>query len=251
MSTYTLMPVPVMQFLDLNGDPLAGGLLYTYQPGTVVPKASYTDSTGSVPNTNPVILDAAGRAPVWLDGSYRMRLTDADGNAQWDADNVVAGDQVQFATLQNNIDNLATSITAKAPLSSPALIGVPTAPTPNSVTSTTQIATTAFVHNVIDEGITSITYVGMVAFFAMPAAPSGWLPCDGGAYSRTSYANLFALIGTTFGNGDGTSTFNVPDIQNRYVTGWDAVKTFGTTEQLSTTGSDGPTNIILYACIKA
>lgn len=247
----TLMPVPQQQFFGPNGTPLSGGLLYTYQPGTLTPKNTYIDSVGSALNTNPIILDSAGRCQVWLDGAYNIRLYSADNILQWSVDNVVSGDQVQFATLQNNIDNLATTIDAKAPVSSPTFVGVPAAPTANSITSSTQIATTAFVHNVIDEGITSITYVGMVAFFAMPSAPAGWLPCDGGAYNRTTYANLFSLIGTTFGNGDGVNTFNVPDLRNKYVTGWDTVKTFGSDETLSLTGATGPENIILNPCIKA
>src|SRR6185503_20590605 len=49
------------------------------------------------------------------------------------------------------------------------------------------------------------------------AAPSGWLNCDGSAVSRTTYANLFAAIGTTFGAGDGSTTFNVPDLRGRVI----------------------------------
>lgn len=247
----TLMPLPTHQFFDSAGEPLAGGMLYTYQPSTLTPKNTYVDSTGSAFNTNPIILDSAGRCKVWLDGAYNIRLYSAGGILQWSVDNVVSGDQVQFATLQNNIDTISSQLDAKAPLSSPNLFGVPTAPTANAVTSSTQIATTAFVHNVIDQGLTGITYVGMVAWFAMPSAPTGWLTCDGGAYNRTTYANLFALIGTTFGNGDGVNTFNVPDLRNKYITGWDAVKTFGSDETLSLTGATGPENIILNPCIKA
>ena len=56
------------QFFDNNGDPLSGGLLYTYDAGTTTPRATYTSSSGSVANTNPIVLDAAGRTPqeVWL-----------------------------------------------------------------------------------------------------------------------------------------------------------------------------------------
>ena len=48
-----------------------------------------------------------------------------------------------------------------------------------------------------------------------PPVPSGWLFCDGSAVSRALYANLFAVIGTTFGAGDGTTTFNIPDFSSR------------------------------------
>lgn len=56
---------------------------------------------------------------------------------------------------------------------------------------------------------------GMIELFAGNAAPSGWLLCDGAAVSRTLYPALFTAIGTTFGAGDGTSTFNVPDLRGR------------------------------------
>ena len=56
---------------------------------------------------------------------------------------------------------------------------------------------------------------GSVTAFAAAAAPTGWLLCNGQAVSRTDYARLFAVIGTTFGAGDGVSTFNVPDIRGR------------------------------------
>jgi hypothetical protein len=53
--------------------------------------------------------------------------------------------------------------------------------------------------------------IGGVNFFATSTAPTGWLSCDGSAVSRTTYSALFAAIGTTFGAGDGSTTFNLPD----------------------------------------
>jgi len=53
--------------------------------------------------------------------------------------------------------------------------------------------------------------VGTVVDFAGSSAPTGWLLCDGSAVSRTTYANLFSVIGTTYGAGDGSTTFNLPD----------------------------------------
>lgn len=60
---------------------------------------------------------------------------------------------------------------------------------------------------------------GTVAMFAGASAPTNWLLCDGSAVSRTTYANLFAAIGTTFGSGNGTTTFNVPDLRGRVAVG--------------------------------
>jgi hypothetical protein len=62
---------------------------------------------------------------------------------------------------------------------------------------------------------------GAILMFGMNSAPSGWLECDGSAVSRTTYATLFALIGTTHGTGDGSTTFNVPDLRGEFVRGWD------------------------------
>lgn len=60
---------------------------------------------------------------------------------------------------------------------------------------------------------------GFVSAFAGSSAPSGWLVCDGSAVSRTDYADLFAAIGTTYGTGDGSTTFNLPDISDCFVQG--------------------------------
>lgn len=63
---------------------------------------------------------------------------------------------------------------------------------------------------------------GMIATFAMPTPPSGWLAANGSVVSRTTYANLFAAIGTTYGAGNGSTTFNLPDCRGMFIRGWDA-----------------------------
>lgn len=62
-------------------------------------------------------------------------------------------------------------------------------------------------------------YTGIVVPFAGSTAPTNWLLCDGSAVSRTTFASLFALVGTTYGAGDGSTTFNVPDLRGRTVHG--------------------------------
>ena len=57
--------------------------------------------------------------------------------------------------------------------------------------------------------------IGEVRMWAASTAPSKWLLCDGAAISRTTYDDLFALVGTTYGTGDGTTTFNLPDFRGR------------------------------------
>jgi hypothetical protein len=63
---------------------------------------------------------------------------------------------------------------------------------------------------------------GSIVFFASVAAPSGYLIANGALVSRTTYAELFAAIGTTFGVGDGSTTFGLPDLRGEFVRAWDA-----------------------------
>lgn len=58
--------------------------------------------------------------------------------------------------------------------------------------------------------------IGEIAIYTSATLPSKWLPCTGLAISRTTYAALFAVIGTTFGGGDGSTTFNIPTLSNRF-----------------------------------
>jgi len=114
-------------------------------------------------------------------------------------------------------------------LSSPTLTGTPVAPTASVGTNTTQIATTAFVQNA---GLT-----GEIKMWGVSSAPTGYLLCDGSAISRTTYAALFAVYGTTFGSGNGTTTFNVPDFRDRMPIG------AGSTYALAATGGSATTTI--------
>ena len=103
------------QGLDSAGIPLSGGQLFTYSAGTLTAKATYTTQAGTVANANPVVLDSAGRASVWLDGgTYRMILKTATGVTITDDDNISkAGDSQQInvrdfgAVLDGETDDLA------------------------------------------------------------------------------------------------------------------------------------------------
>lgn len=77
---------------------------------------------------------------------------------------------------------------------------------------------------------------GAVQYFASTSAPSGWLKANGAAVSRTTYAALFSAIGVTFGAGDGSTTFNLPDLRGEFLRGYDdgrgvdSGRSFGTTQ---------------------
>ena len=67
------------QYLDDAGDPLVEGKLYFYESGTTTPKTTFADINNSIPNTNPVLLSAAGRQPnIFFDGVAKVILTDND-----------------------------------------------------------------------------------------------------------------------------------------------------------------------------
>jgi hypothetical protein len=89
------MPQPEVQYLDAAGVPLSGSKLCTYAAATSTPLATYTDSTATTPNTNPVILDSYGRASIWVGPAvYKFVLrtggdgTCSTGTVQWTQDNV-------------------------------------------------------------------------------------------------------------------------------------------------------------------
>ena len=148
---------PYAQFFDDNGDPLSGGKVYTYVSGTTTNKATYTDASEVTPAANPVVLDSAGRAAIWIVGTYRFDVkTSADvlvrsvdavpaftaggdmTKAVYDPANIaqqlVGTTAVQ--TVTNKIMNLASSTTAAASLNVPAGTA-PTAPVNGDIWTTT------------------------------------------------------------------------------------------------------------------
>lgn len=79
---------------------------------------------------------------------------------------------------------------------------------------------------------------GAVFAFSTSSPPSGFLECDGSTVSRTTYANLFALVGTTFGSGDGSTTFTLPDLRGEFLRGWDNGRGVDSGRGFATTQTD-------------
>lgn len=94
------------QFFDDNGDPLTGGLIYTYAAGTTTPLTTFTDSTGATPNTNPIVLDSAGRvtAQVFLTtgSSYKFVLQTSASVTIWTKDNIDGIPESSITSLRLN-----------------------------------------------------------------------------------------------------------------------------------------------------
>ena len=88
--------------------------------------------------------------------------------------------------------------------------------------------------NVIE--LESISTPGFVVMYPVEVTITSlrWIVCDGRAVSRTTYSTLWAAIGTVYGGGDGSTTFNVPDLRGQFLQGWDEVRTYGASEPDST-----------------
>ncbi len=99
-----LSPQPKMQFTSAAGVPLSGGKVYTYVAGTTTPQATYTDSSGSTPNPNPIILDSRGEAAIWLgSATYKFKLTDANDVEIWTVDYISAPTSAVSPILSGNV----------------------------------------------------------------------------------------------------------------------------------------------------
>src|SRR5580658_4455773 len=88
-----ISPVALQQFFDADGDPLAGGLLYTYASNTTTQLATYADSGGNTVNPNPIVLDSGGYAKpgIFLQAlAYTFALTDANNVPQWSQNGVIS-----------------------------------------------------------------------------------------------------------------------------------------------------------------
>jgi len=120
-----------------------------------------------------------------------------------DPDKVVSG-----AEIDNEFNSIASAVTSKADK----VAG----------STTDNLAALDANGNLKDSGGSIVSVappVGSITMYGGSSAPSGWLYCNGQAVSRTIQSDLFNAIGTTFGNGDGSTTFNVPDLRDRFPLG--------------------------------
>lgn len=108
------------------------------------------------------------------------------------------------------------TLLTKLPARAVALDTTDTLPVTNTEGTRTEKATLAQLTSLVQS---SVNPPGLVSPFAGSAVPTGWLPCDGAAVNRTTYAALFAAVSTTWGAGDGSTTFNVPDFRGRTLAG--------------------------------
>jgi cytoskeletal protein CcmA (bactofilin family) len=116
-----ILPMPRLQFFDLNGVPLAGGKIYTYAAGTTTPLATYQDAQMVAANTNPITLDAGGFATIFLTAAnYKILAKDSALVEQWSIDNVST---VSLAQMQENNSFASISVSGNATIGGDVTVG--------------------------------------------------------------------------------------------------------------------------------
>lgn len=172
--TATLLPNGKQQFLDGNGVPLAGGKVYFYIPSTTTFKTTWQDAGEAIPNSNPIILDAAGEAIIYGVGQYRQVVNDAAGNLIWDQLTSSTGGGIS----ETNVGFFSNIVT---PLVAPAI------PSPDNLTISLP-AGTAIVNS------TPVAISAVTRTFAINTVYNYWLNTDGSwtidSQSIDTYINL-------------------------------------------------------------
>lgn len=126
-------------------------------------------------------------------------------------DSLISGNPakiVKGTEIDDEFQEIETAVATKADIASPTFTGTVSAPKPASASDySTKVPTTSWTQDAIDLAVPVSSIILMVA---VPAAQ--YLVCDGSEVSRAGYPDLFAALGTTFGAGDGSTTFNLPNM---------------------------------------
>lgn len=240
MST-NLFITPKFHASDTNGIPLSGGQVYTYEAGTTTPKTTYSDLAGTVENTNPVILDLYGNADIYFTATetYKIILQDSDNNIIWTEDDlsgtftstslgtaaiVDTGTAADEVPLNSDLGGTAIGDFVKLiddgssngvfPLTHFALDEDDMA-SDSDIRAATQQSLVAYLSSF------NYTPIGTLIIVPTETVPTGYLECNGATISRTTYSELFTVIGTLFGVGDGSTTFEIPDLRGKFLRSWD------------------------------
>jgi len=143
-----------------------------------------------------------------------------------------SGDQVTAQKLNDIIGQATFTSAADTTDNSTLTLGSSKLKVKDAGITSTQLATDSVITAKIQDGAVTAAKLdasavsvlmpsGSLMPYAGASAPTGYLLCDGAAISRTTYATLFALVGTTYGAGDGSTTFNIPDLRGRVIAGQD------------------------------
>ena len=205
------------QFSD-DGTFLNGGLIWFYAAGTSTPLTAYQDGAATTPWPNPIILNARGETggEIWLDGIYKLVLQGAPLAGETNGPAISTFDNIYGVNAPTSFaPPYVFAGTSTSQSNTDIFMGW------NGVNFTASQETTDFGANWPINITGTAGPVGHVAAYAGNVVPLGYLECNGAAVSRTTYVNLFGVCGILYGAGDGTTTFNLPDLRGYFVRGWD------------------------------
>lgn len=228
-----IIPNGKVTFLDSNGKPLTAGQVYFYLPNTTTPKTTYQDINQTVPNNNPVTLDSAGRALIWGTGNYRQLVKDKHGNTIWDVTTSAAGSGSGGggSTATGDGDLVGTIkpwAGAVAPNQYMFTYGQELSRTTYSalftaITSIQSVFCTSGSPTLSGVGDTTNFWVGMtVEVSCLLGGSSIVISKTSSSVTLASNANVSTSTTATFfmwGNGNGTTTFNLPDFRGLFPIG--------------------------------
>lgn len=191
-----LLPAPELQFIDGDGNPISGGTLETYVPGTTTPKATWLDPNQSALNTNPIVLNADGRCIVFGDGAYRIILRDAVGNLIYDQysdtivsaamEPVMSAPTIADAQVLLGITGFATSADLAGAISTEQTARI--AADNAEITARTNADTN--LQNQIDT--INAALAGMSHSGSLPLIQYGQVTVDGAGHAHVTFATAYA-----------------------------------------------------------
>lgn len=224
-----ILPNAKTTFVDQNGKPLSSGKVYFYEPGGTTAKTTWQDINKTVANSNPVNLDSAGRALIWGDGSYRQIVYDRNNNLQWDQTTAISGSSSGGTTIGDGlpVGIVLPASTVIAPVNyqfayGQALSRAAYADLYSAITITTSITCTGGSPTISNVSDTTNLSVGTVLeALCVSGSPtiisktSNTVTLSGNATISTNTTGIFYI----YGNGDGLTTFNVPDYRGAALVG--------------------------------
>jgi len=152
---------------------------------------------------------------------------DSSGVYRLPAGNPVVPDTIIESEWANTtMNDIAAALTASIPVNGAVPMTGPLTLSATPITGAKQAVTKEYVDKFVSYA-TGMP-VGSIAPYAGPGSPTGWLKCNGQVVNRNAYPDLFAAIGTTYGAGDGVTTFSVPDLRAEFIRGFTAGHTLGT-----------------------
>jgi hypothetical protein len=223
-----ILPNAKTTFNDANGKPLTSGTVDFYVPGTTTRKTTWQDSGETTPNTNPVVLDAAGRALIWGDGAYRQVVKDRNGNLIWDQVTASAGSGSSGSTIGDglSVGTILPTSDIVAPVNYQFAYGQAVSRSgfpelKSALTITTPIGCTGGSAIITLSDTTSIAVGAVLESICVSGSPTVISKTSGSVTLSSNSVITVATNGVFFpyGNGDALTTFNLPDLRGYTVTG--------------------------------